>query len=503
VSIVDKALAKDPDDRYENAEAMRADLTATMDSFRSETVGKQNDDIENIPSIAVLPFVNMSPDPENAYFGDGLAEELISALTQIEGLRVAARTSAFRFRGEEVDIREIGQKLNVNTVLEGSVRKAGNKLRITAQLINIEDGYHLWSDRYDREMEDIFAIQDEIAGAIVKQLEVKLGRRKSGSIVKQYTDNLEAYSTYLKAQHHLFTLTPEGWQRSFELYEKAVELDPSFALPHVSLSQIYQSQCFWADVAPNDAMPRSRDAAERALELDENLAIAHNVLAVIHWSYDWDWVTAEREFKRAFELDPRGAFNYINHSLFLAARGCHDEAVAEARLAHRLDPLSSVIAAWETIPLAAAGLYDESIESLQNAIEMDPKHWQTYLHLGSAYLFASEVNKAVDACEKAVSLSGGASITISQLAATYYLAGRPAGGKELLATLIDRSKHMYIAPNFFARIHTARGDTDQVVKHMENAVGERDPWLVINNLAPPQIRPSGPEIDALLAQVGL
>jgi TolB-like protein/tRNA A-37 threonylcarbamoyl transferase component Bud32/Flp pilus assembly protein TadD len=500
-AIVETALTKDPAGRYQKASDILSALHSVQRRDESKAVHALVGDEEDLPSIAVLPFVNMSPDPENAYFGDGLAEELINALTKLRGLRVAARTSAFTFRGRGVDIREIGRKLNVGTVLEGSVRRVGDRLRITAQLINIEDGFHIWSDRYDRKMEDIFAIQDEIAAAIVEQLEVKLIRKTDEPLIKRYTKNLDAYSLFLKGQHHLFSLTAEGWRKSFELYQQAIDLDPSFALAYAWQAQNYQSQCFWGDVSPREAMPKSRAAAEKALELDDALALAHAVLAVIYFTYDWNWDGAEREFKRVFELDPTEPFNHINYSLFLAVQGKHREAVAEARLGQKLDPLSSVIAAWGTIAPVAGGLYEESIENLQRAMEVDPGHWQLYLQSCLVYLYISRIEDASAACEKAVNLSGGASVALAQMAAVNYLAGRTQAGEELLEKLMERSTNRYVAPSFFVRIHVARGDEEAALENIRKAVQERDSWLAIGDLDPPLLRPSGPKVEALLRQV--
>jgi serine/threonine-protein kinase len=499
--IVEKSLAKIPGDRYQHVRDILPELKSLKTQIGHNVMTRSIDDTDAVPSIAVLPFDNMSPDPENAYFGDGLAEELINALTHLKGLRVAARTSAFRFRGREIDIREIGRNLNVRTVLEGSVRKAGNRLRVTAQLINIENGYHLWSERYDREMEDIFALQDEITAAIVRQLEVKLTCKTGAPLVKRYTTNLDAYSLYLKAQHHLLKLTPEGWQESFELYQQAVELDPSFALPYVSLSSIHQSRCFWGDAAPRDAMPKSRAAAENALDLDDDLGIAHAAMAVIIWSYDWNWERAEREFKRASELEPTEPFNHISYSLFLSLQGRFEEAIAESRLGQKLDPLSSIITSWGSISLAAAGLYDEAIECLRYAVSLNPNDWQPYIHLTETYVHSSRIDDAKAVCARAVELSGGASIALTMMAVVYCLAGNTTQGDELLEKLTDRSRQMYVAPSFFTEIYLARGEHDKALEYLKEAVRVRDSWLVFMDMKPMQIRPTGPEVERVLAPV--
>ena len=502
--LIEKALSKDPNKRYQKATELLGVLQSLKRQFESKTAAAGHDDAKGIPSIAVLPFTNMSPDPENQYFGDGLAEELINALAQIKGVRVAARTSAFRFRGGDVDIREIGEKLNVGTVLEGSVRKAGNRLRITAQLINIEDGYHIWSERFDREMHDIFDIQDEITRAIVDRLRIELVGPKDQTLVSCCTENLEAYSAFLKGRYYWNSLTPEGWAKSFELYQRAIELDPSFALAHAWLSTHYGSQAFWGDVAPKEVVPKVRAAAQRALELDDNLGLAHGDLAWVFWFSDWDFRAAEREFKRAFELDPGSALGRTNYALFLACRGRKEEAVREARLSLKLDPLSSLVAAWSSGALYGAGEVEEAIDTSLKAITLDSGHWQLYLHLGFAYLHASREKDAGAALEKAVDLSGGASAALAFLAATYYVMGKNGEADRLLERLNERAKQTYVPPLFFACICVARGEPKAALAHVERAIQERDCFLdFFNNVLPPQIRLGGPDVDALLAKVGL
>jgi serine/threonine protein kinase/Tfp pilus assembly protein PilF len=501
--VIEKTLAKDPKERYQKTAELIGTLQSLKKRIESSAVDPDGSDSMAIPSIAVLPFANMSPDPENQHFGDGLAEELINAFAQIKGLHVAARTSAFRFRGENADIREIGEKLNVRTVLEGSVRKAGNRLRITAQLINIEDGYHIWSNRFDREMRDIFEIQDEIARTIADQLRVELVGSKKESLVSSCTENLEAYSAFLEGRYYWNSLTPEGWAKSLELYRKAIELDPSFALPHAWLAQHYGSQVFWGNVAPSEFMPRARAAAEKALELDGTLAAAHSQIANIHWLFDWDFVAAEREFKRCLEGEPGAALGRALYALFLACRGRKDEAVREAILSVKLDPLSSLIAAWAGSVLHSAGAFEEASNIIRRAIAMDPGHWQLYFHSGSGYLRASMEKEATAALEKAVDLSGGVSGAEAILAAVYYLTGKSGEADRLVDRLNERAKQAYVAPLLFAWICVARGEPKAALAHLERAIRERDSWLDFNALMPRQIRVSGPEAQTLLAKAGL
>ena len=255
------------------------------------------------PSIVVLPFADMSPEKDQEYFCDGMAEEVINALTQLEGLHVVARTSAFSFKGRDIDIREIGDKLGVRSVLEGSVRKAGDRLRVTAQLINVEDGYHLWSERFDRKLDDVFAVQDEISASIVETLKVKLAVRASPQIAKS-TESPEAYDLYLLAVHHYWQQTETGLRSSIECYERAIALDPHYAQAHAGLANTYGYMTITGFCSTSEVRPQIHSAANRALQLDDSLAEAHVALATVNTYFDWNWTEAEREYRRALELNP-------------------------------------------------------------------------------------------------------------------------------------------------------------------------------------------------------
>ncbi len=500
--IISRALAKNPDERFRQVSAFLDELQSLKDAVTMKRMEEKTGITDGPPSIAVLPFVNMSPDPENEYFGDGLAEELINALAQLKGLRVAARTSAFRFRGGETDLREVGKKLGVGTVLEGGVRRAGNRLRVTAQLINTENGYHLWSERYDREMEDIFAIQDEITAAIVKELEIKLLKGEEKQLLKRYTDNLEAYTVYMKGLYYWNSLTPEGYQKSIEYLHKAVEIDPDYALAYVGLAIWYHSHVFWGVIPPIEAHEKALGYLERAMALDDGIATAYNVLASINFSYDWDCVEAECNFRKTLELDPGDSMTHINYSLFLALQKRFDEARAETAVARRLDPLSPMIIAWAGMIPMLAGEREEAIKIFNEAIEIDPGYWQPYLWLGTAYMYEPKMEEAIAALERAVELSTGASIALSRLISAYYLAGETGKADVLFKELKEKADRMYVPPTFFANIHCVRGEEDEAFRWLDRAVEMRDGWLTFLSSAPPAIRPSGPRVDAILKTIG-
>jgi len=454
-------------------------------------------------SIAVLPFQDMSPQKDQEYFCEGMAEELINALTKIARLQVASRTSAFQFKGKGYDIGKIGKELNVHSILEGSIRKAGNKLRITAQLINVSDGYHLWSEKYDRDMEDIFAIQDEISLAIVDNLKVKLLKGEKDKLVKRYTDNLEAYSLNLKGRYYWNNLTPEGWGKSNECYQKAIEIDPNYASAYVGLSIWHQSLAFWGDVPPGQAIPKSREFAQKAIELDDSISDAHNCLAVIFAAYDWNWPAAEKEFKKSVELDPTNALAYLNYAILLTNWKQSEEAIPYARRAQKLDPRSSMINTWVAMILMFAGRCGEAIAGLQQVIAKDPGFWQPQLWLSFAFISKSMLDEAISAGEKAVELSGRASIAKAVLACAYFLSGQTIRGEELLESLRERSQSTYVPATFFVWIYSVRTDIDEAFHWLQKAAQEHDPWILWYGISSDALRADDPRFEVLLKKIGL
>ena len=494
--IVGKMLAKDKSLRYQHADELVADLKRTNQQSEFHVLTGQ-------PSIAVLPFANLSPDPEQEYFCDGMAEEIITALTQIEDLRVIARTSAFAFKGKHEDIRDIGRKLDVTVLLEGSVRKAGSRLRITAQLINVDDGSHLWSERFDRELEDIFAVQEEIAQAIVEKMKFKLARKPDESLIRKRTENLEAYSLFLKGRYYWHQLTPEGWKLSLDCFRQAIAIDPEYAMPYTWIAIWYQSQAFWADISPNEAYTISTEAMEKALRLDPNIAELYNVRAVWRFAYEWNWEAAEHDFEKALELGATTALSHTNFSTFLVTRRRFDEATRHMEIARKLDPLSSLICTWAALPPLNASDYDRAIDLLDAAVKLDPTSWQPYFNLGMAYMGLSRTDHAIAVLQKSFDYSGGASIVLMALSICYYQAAMMDKADEYLDMLHERAKRVHIAPMFFAWISIARGDVDQGVSWIEKAKLEHDPWICYADLPVTVLKSQDPRINAIRRSIGL
>jgi serine/threonine-protein kinase len=503
--IVTKAMAKDPNERYERASDILSDLGCIDKKIESNSDKGVTTETKPTPSIAVLPFVNMSPEPENEYFGDGLAEELINALTQLKGLHVAARTSAFTFRGRETDIREIGRKLGVGTVLEGSVRKAGNRLRVTAQLINIADGYHLWSKRYDREMDDIFAIQDQITTAVVEQLKVELFGKQKETIVKRYTENLDAYDLYLQGIYCWNKLTSDGFERSIECFEKAIEEDPRYALAYAAMADSHWLSSFWGNLPPRQTYPKAREAAKKAIEIDDTLGQAHATLACIHTFYDWDWEAAGGEFNRALELTPVSSYARVYYSLYLNLRRRYDEAIIQAKKAREVDPLSGFCNTHLGHRLWQARRYDEAIEEFQKWLLIEPGDWFAHHHLSHLYLEKSMIKEGITEINKSLELSGGVPMNVANAVMTHYQYGDKELADRLFGGLKKRAAIEYIQPMCFVYIHLARGEMDQAFEWAKKACEERDSFLPWHRVSPMDFMhfPSDPRIDELLDRLGL
>jgi len=466
-AAIAKALGKVPADRFESAQAF------------SEALVAESVDVEpEVKSIAVLPFENLSTDPEQEYFCDGMTEELINALSHVDDLKVIARTSAFAFKGRHEDVREIGRALDVRYLLEGSVRKAGNRLRITAQLIEAADGSHLWSARYDRDMDDVFAVQDEIALAIVDTLKAKLLIDERKVLTKRYTDDSELYNLYLLGRHHCAKFTPEDFVLSERYMEQAIEKDPEFPMAYVGVAEINHFKPFFVDAPPRTAFPKAKAYVEKALAIDANLADAHAILARIHTFYDWDWDGAEREYQLALALNPNSANAHMFYAHLLNLTGRHDRAVEEAARARDLDPLSVLVNAIKGERTYHAGRFEEAIEDLNRAIAIEPGYYYAHALLGWTYWASDKRQQAIEELETAFAASGRAPMIATSLANAYWVTGRAREADHLLTEIEEKAKEEYVPSLFLFSMYKVRGDLDRAFEWFEEAVEERDMMLV-------------------------
>ena len=457
-------------------------------------------------SIAVLPFVNLSSDKENEYFSDGLTDDLIDALTKVQGLRVVARGSAFQFKGKNPDIRAVGRQLNVATVLEGSVQRSGGRLRITAQLSSVADGYHVWSETYDRRLADVFAVQDEISRAIVAALEVRVAGHPGGRLVQSSTQDLEAYNLYLQGRFHLNKWRPEGARKGIEYFAQAIAKDPGYAPAYTGMADCYTwlGVFGWSEV--RQAMPQARQAANRALQLDETLAAAHVSLGYVKALYDWDWPGAEREFKRALELSPGDADVHFAYSVtYLTPLGRLDEALAEIQRALALDPLSPYKITGAGMIYSDRREYDLAVEQFRKAIELDPSFYHAYEELRGV----ETVRGRPAAAEAVMQAMRAAFPNVDDASARARLAaqqGRQAEARKLIENWI-RECNRTERPGkscYAAQVYASIGEKDLAFEWLEKAYEERSPLLVYAKVMPyyDTLR-SDPRFTSLLKRLGL
>src|SRR5262249_42331750 len=398
-------------------------------------------------------------------------------------LRVASRTSTFAFKGRDLDVREIGRKLNVDCVLEGSVRKSGKRQRITVKLVNVVDGYELWSERDDLETEDEFAVQDQITEAIVSKLKVRF-RDNVAHSAKRHTPSHEAYHLYLKARYCWNKMTEDGYRKGFAYAEQAIANDPNYALAYTGLADAYSFLGINGVAPPTIVFPKATWASNRALELDSSLAEAHASLALSKFWHEWDWNSADAEFQQALELNPNYVDVHGTYAWFLTLMGRHQEALAFARRGQQLDPLSltmNVFAAWM---LAYTGEVDAALEEIGKVFEMDMNFSHAYLMKGETLLRLERYDDAVKSLEKAVAIGGQSNIVEAMLGHAYGIAGYRAKGMAIISELKQRSEREFVGPLHIALVHLGLDERDQAIQYIEKAYAERDAYIVFLNRHP-------------------
>jgi serine/threonine-protein kinase len=476
---VARCLRKDPAQRFQTmlevkrALAERASSRVASGAATSPGVDSSSGAGEKeVPSIAVLPFMNLSDDKENEYFSDGLAEEIINALNKIPELRVIARTSAFAFRGKEKDLRAIAAGLGVGTILEGSVRRAGNRIRVSAQLIRVADESNLWSEKYDREMTDIFAIQDEISIAIADSLRVKFAGPQRG------TKNIEAFQNYLRGLYFYQRYNPESLAKARESFEQALGLDPGYAHAHAGLAVFYFGIGALSIRRMTEMAPLARSAAEKALAIDPTLSEAHSVLGLVTGAVEYDWKRAERHFQAAMASEPVPPLVRVRYGLyFLTPLRRFKEAVEQYRRALETDPLSMMVHFGLAFAYYCEGRYDEAIEHASGAVELYPNYWLVHFGLGLALAQKGSLEKAIASFESALRLSPTFTLSTGFLAAAYAQSGNSSHAEKLMEEVRERSSKQYISPACFGVYQAAIGQADKMFEYLEAALAERDPYL--------------------------
>jgi adenylate cyclase len=441
----------------------------------------------NKRSIAVLPFINMSADPENEYFSDGITEEIINALTKVQDLRVTSRTSSFKFKNKNEDIRQIGTQLNVNTVLEGSVRKAGNRVRVTAQLINTNDGYHQWSEVYDRKLEDIFALQDEISKAIADQLKERLSfSDKREPLVKSHTKNLKAYNLYLKGLYYWNRWTPEAIFKAMDFFREAIAKEPNFALPYSGLANCYTYLGAIGVQKPKEAYPQAREAAAKALELDPSRVEPLIAMALVKLFHDWDWTGTYKDFKYMLENFPGYADVHHTYAIYLMAMGEFHEAVTELEKAQMLDPLSLPINLYLGSSYTLVGRYQDAIEQINKTIELDPDFKSAHYELGVTYMIKGDVQKALKIFEEIWEKTRHELVCLAYLGYAYAITGEKEKVEQHLNELHEKANPENQVSFYFdfAIVYAGLGDKEKALDYLELAYEARLGGLIFIKNSP-------------------
>ena len=504
--IVQRCLKKSVSERFQSAREIRFALESIRDA--EHRIGRANPRPASLgrdqPSIAVLPFADMSPAKDQESLCDGIAEELISAFTQMGGLRVAARTSAFQFKGHARDARQIGRLLNVGTVLDGSVRTHNNHLRITVEFINAENGYQIWSKRFDREMEDVFVVQDEIAAAVVKTLQTEMATTQS-PVVAPHTRDLQAYTHYLEGRYHWNKRTEEELRTSVECFRRAIQRDPRYAVAYAGLSDAYVTLGTYGAIAPADAISQANETLRKALQLDGALPEAYACRGCLRSVFEWAWTDGEGDFLKAIELDPSYPTAHqwyaINH---LVPRGRDDEATAQLRQAVNLDPLALVTRMSLGMASYFAGRYDQAIDTLLRTIQLDSGFGMAHAFLGAAYLEQGRHNDARDHVDAALRICGRTPEIIAALGDLQARCGDVEGARTSLQELARTSASRYVSPGRMAQVHVALGEHTRALDLLEEAVAGHAADLAWLGVRPVFANLRGePRFVALLGKLGL
>jgi serine/threonine-protein kinase len=455
-------------------------------------------------SVAVLPFLNLSPEPDSEYFSDGLTEELIHALSRLPGLQVVSRTSAFEFKGKAQSVRKIGEQLKVSSVVEGSVRKLDDRVRVSTQLVNVSDGYCLWSQRFDCKMTDIFAVQEEMARSIADLLRVELGSKAGTGLVKLYTENFEAYDSYLRGRFQWNKRSCEGFQKALEYFERALTHDPNYAPAYCGIADYHIAVASWGLAPPTEAWPMASEAAAKALAADDTLAEAHASMGLIRMWFDWNWKEAEREYLRAIELQPGQPLPHVQYNLLLLQTGRFEEAEEQIRAALAVDPLSVPNNMYLAGVFHYRREYDRSLEQCRRALDLDANDIEAHVVVGLNYEQKRMYPEAIAEMEKARELSGNNPLILGPLASCYGGSGDRAQAMTLLDELNAAAQQAYVAPITWVMLYLGMGEIDSAFEWLEKAAEARDPLLCYLKVGPiyDPIR-DDPRYACLLHRVGL
>ena len=465
--VVAQCLAKDPAARFQSARDLEFALNALPPAPVHSGIKARS------ASVAVLPFVNLSADPENEFFADGITEDVIAHLTKIRSLKVISRTSVMTFKKRDCGLREIGEKLGASTLLEGSVRRAGNRVRIIAELVDGATDEHIWAETYDRDLTDIFAIQTDVALNIANALRAELSNDERARVGRRPTYDLEAYELYLRGRNSLSRFTQEGFRRSLIDFDAAIARDPNFALAWASIAEAHAEMCINGalDRSPEETIRLAKSAVARALELDNELGEVHGISGLIQFAFDFDWRGAERSFLKAVELSPGSAEVHDHYSWLCASLERYDDALREVRRARELDPI--FIRSDVATTLLRAGRVEEALDEARRSVQNETEAPRCHSVLGWALIYHGEKAAGIASLEKAVSLSPGATLFLSQLGQACALTGDVERAQQILEKLRDRATREFVSPYHFAYIYTGLGEADTAIDYLERAFERR------------------------------
>ncbi len=513
--IVERCLAKDPQERYGSSRDLAGELRDLRDhlaevvstpsrDFASRVRGRRRAGVitllalaalvvvvlwnveglrerilgraspARVESLAVLPLENLSGDPEEEYFADGMTEALISDLAKVSAIKVISRTSVMQYKGVRKPLPEIARELKVDAVVEGSVMRSGDRVRITAQLIQATTDRHLWAESYERDLRDVLGLQNELARTIAGEIQIKLTPRDEARLAGAGSVDPHAYDAYLKGLYHWNKLTEEGTRKGFEYFHQTLQSDPNYAPAHARLAYTFLLAARAGFAPPKEAYPKAKEAALKALELDETLAEAHAALGRVKFLFDWDWAGAERELKRAIELDSNSATARQVYALYLSGMGRGDEAIAEIQKAQELDPLSLVTSLSVASIFLSARRYERAIDVFRNTLEMDSSFVPAHVGLGYAYQYQGDYNEALAAFQSAARLSPADPAVINGLAMAYAKSGGREEALELLDELKEMSGRRFVAPVYVGTVYASLGDNNEAMAWLERAYEERD-----------------------------